>query len=108
MEFFLNVPSSIYFQTPHFLMISHKESEAEKTIRQLGLSNNVRQMMADIRYSVNEDQGKSFFPGALLLLEKFKIYKRHDTTIIEKIQTLPSRRSVGLHTMSLVLCGCYN
>ena len=43
-------------------MISHKESEAEKTIRQLGLSNNVRQMMADIRYSVNEDQGKSFFP----------------------------------------------
>ena len=65
MKTFINITSSIYFQTPHFLMISHKESEAEKTIRQLGLSNNVRQMMADIRYSVNEDQGKSFFPRTL-------------------------------------------
>ena len=74
MKTFSNITSSIYFQTPHFLMISHKESEAEKTIRQLGLSNNVRQMMADIRYSVNEDQGKSFFPTTLKLLKTLNIW----------------------------------
>ena len=38
-------------------MISKKEAEAEETIRRLGISNNVRQTIADIRYSVIEDQG---------------------------------------------------
>ena len=42
-------------------MISRKEAEAEETIRRLRISNNVRQTIADIRYSVTEDQGiKSF------------------------------------------------
>ena len=38
-------------------MISKKEAEAEETVRRLGISNNVRQTIADIRYSVIEDQG---------------------------------------------------
>ena len=38
-------------------MISKQEKEAEETIRKLGISNNIRQTMADIRYSVIEDQG---------------------------------------------------
>ena len=41
-------------------MISKKEAEAEETVRQLGISNNVRQTIADIRYSVLENQGKNW------------------------------------------------
>ena len=40
-------------------MISKKEAEAEETVRRLGISNNVRQTIADIRYSVIEDQGNA-------------------------------------------------
>ena len=42
-------------------MISRKEAEAEETIRRLRLSHNVRQTIADIRYSVSEDQGNKNF-----------------------------------------------
>ena len=38
-------------------MISRKEKEAEETIRRLGISSNVRQTIADIRYSVIDGQG---------------------------------------------------
>ena len=38
-------------------MISRKEAEAEETIRNLRISHNVRQTIADIRYSIAEDQG---------------------------------------------------
>ncbi len=40
-------------------MISRKEAEAEETIRKLRISHNVRQTIADIRYSIAEDQGTS-------------------------------------------------
>ena len=42
-------------------MISRKEAEAEETIRRLRISNNVRQTIADIRYSVTEEQGNKSF-----------------------------------------------
>ena len=42
-------------------MISRREAEAAETIRRLRISNNVRQTIADIRYSVSEDQGNNNF-----------------------------------------------
>lgn len=43
-------------QTPQFLMIQKKDSQAESILRRLKLSTNVRQSMADMRLAIQESQ----------------------------------------------------
>lgn len=47
-------------RTPQFLMISRQEEKAEKTLRQLQITRNVRQTMANIRLSLAEESSQSF------------------------------------------------
>ena len=65
----------IFQQTPQFLMISRKEAEAEETIRKLRISHNVRQTIADIRYSIAEDQGTP-------IRNKILVFVFHSTYIV--------------------------
>ena len=43
-------------RTPHFLMLKHKDAEAEATIKKLNLSENPRQMVANIRQSIASEE----------------------------------------------------
>ena len=53
-------------RTPRFLMIKRKEEKAEKTLRDLRLTTNVRQTMTNIRLGLADEQSGSGFFLALL------------------------------------------
>ena len=47
-------------KTPQFLMIRRREEEAEKTLRRLKITRNVRQTMTNIRLALAEESSQSF------------------------------------------------
>ena len=52
-------------RTPQFLMIKRKEEKAEKTLRDLRLTTNVRQTMADIRLALADERADGSFASKL-------------------------------------------
>ena len=57
---------SLMPRTPRFLMIKKREEKAEKTLRDLRLTTNVRQTMTHIRLGLAEEQSGSGFFSALV------------------------------------------
>ena len=53
-------------RTPRFLMIKKEEEMAEKTLRDLRLTTNVRQTMTNIRLALADEQSGSGFFSALV------------------------------------------